>query len=196
MKKVIFLNLSFIDKFVVIFRYIFSSFLSIEMFLMTLLLFFVLLVNLKRNNRFIQMLAIGIYLGFVLGILISYTSYVKTCIDSFVKEILNYIYFPSTVVYFFIIVFVTIMILYNLFSKKLSFFKKVFNYLFFSLMYFLFTSFISLATYDGVDFLDITKLYQNDTILSFVQISNLLLVIWAIFTGFYHLYLFYKKKYD
>ena len=196
MKKVIFLNLSFIDKFVVIFRYIFSSFLSIEMFLMTLLLFFVLLVNLKRNNRFIQMLAIGIYLGFVLGILISYTSYVKTCIDSFVKEILNYIYFPSTVVYFFIIVFVTIMILYNLFSKKLSFFKKVFNYLFFSLMYFLFTSFISLATYDGVDFLDITKLYQNDTILSFVQISNLLLVIWAVFTGFYHLYLFYKKKYD
>ena len=85
------MNLSFIDKFVVIFRYIFSSFLSIEMFLMTLLLFFVLLVNLKRNNCFIQMLAIGIYLGFVLGILISYTSYVKTCIDSFVKEILNYI---------------------------------------------------------------------------------------------------------
>lgn len=196
MKKVIYLNLSFIDKFVVIFRYIFSSFLSIEMFLMILLLFFVLLVNLKRNNRFIQMLAIGIYLGFVLGILISYTSYVKTCINSFVKEILNYIYFPSTIVYFFIIVFVTIMILYNLFSKKLSFFKKVFNYLFFSLMYFLFTSFISLATYDGVDFLDVTKVYQNDTILSFVQISNLLLVIWTIFTGFYHLYLFYKKKYD
>lgn len=196
MKKVICLNLSFIDKFVVIFRYIFSSFLSIEMFLMTLLLFFVLLVNLKRNNRLIQMLAIGIYLGFVLGILISYTSYVKTCIDSFIKEILNYVYFPSTVVYFFIIVFVTIMILYNLFTKKLSFFKKVFNYLFFSFMYFLFMSFISLATYDGVDFLDVTKLYQNDTILSFVQISNLLLVIWVIFTGFYHLYLFYKKKYD
>lgn len=196
MKRVICLNLSFIDKFVVIFRYVFSSFLSIEMFLMTLLLFFVLLVNLKRNNRLIQMLAIGIYLGFVLGILISYTSYVKTCIDSFIKEMLNYIYFPSTIVYFFIIVFVTIMILYNLFSKKLSFFKKVFNYLFFSFMYFLFMAFISLATYDGVDFLDVTKLYQNDTILSFVQISNLLLIVWAIFTGFYHLYLFYKKKYD
>ena len=196
MKRVICLNLSFIDKFVVIFRYVFSSFLSIEMFLMTLLLFFVLLVNLKRNNRLIQMLAIGIYLGFVLGILISYTSYVKTCIDSFIKEMLNYIYFPSTIVYFFIIVFVTIMILYNLFSKKLSFFKKVFNYLFFSFMYFLFMSFISLATYDGVDFLDVTKLYQNDTILSFVQISNLLLIVWAIFTCFYHLYLFYKKKYD
>jgi len=193
---VIFLNLSFIDKFLVVFRYIFSSFLSIEMFLMTLLLLAVLLVNLKRNNRFIQMLAIGIYLGFVLGILISYTSYVKTCIDSFVKEILNYIYFPSTVVYFFIIVFVTIMILYNLFSKKISFFKKVFNYSFFSIMYFLFTSFISLATYDGVDFMDVTKLYQNNTILSFVQISNFLLLIWILFTIFYHLYLFYKKKYD
>ena len=63
-------------------------------------------------------------------------------------------------------------------------------------MYFLFTSFISLATYDGVDFMDVTKLYQNNTILSFVQISNFLLLIWILFTIFYHLYLFYKKKYD
>lgn len=142
------------------------------------------------------MIAIGIYIGFIIGILISYTSYVKTCVDSFVKAIMNYIYFPSTVVYFFIIVFVTIMILWTLFSKKLSFFKKVVNYSFFSILYFFFMAFISLASYDVVDIVDTSKLYQNETILCLVQISNLLLVIWLLFTLGYYLYKYFHEKYD
>ena len=190
------MNLSLLGKFNIIFKYIFSSFLSIEMFILSLLLFLILIVNLKRNNRLVQMIAIGIYIGFVIGILISYTTYVKTCVNSFVKAIMNYIYFPSTVVYFFIIVFVTVMILWTLFSKKITQFKKVINYLFFSVLYFFFMSFIALAAYDGVDLMDVSKLYQNDTILSFVQISNFILLIWSIFTGFYWLYKYLRKKYD
>ena len=190
------MNLSLIEKLGTIFKYIFSSFLSIEMFILSLLLFVILIFNLKRKNQIVQMVAIGVYIGFVLGILISYTTYVSTSVNSFVKEIMNYIYFPSTVVYFFIMVFVTIMILYTLFSRKLTTFKKIFNYSFFSLLYFFFMSFIALAAADGVDLMDITKLYENEVILSLVQISNFILLIWIIFTSFYHLYLYLKKNYD
>ena len=184
------MDLSLFGKLGTIFKYIFSSFLSIEMFLLSLLLFLILIVNLKRNNYMIQMIAIGVYIGFVIGIFISYTTYVKTCVDSFTKAVMNYVYFPST------IVFVTIMILYTLFSKKLTQFKKIINYLFFSILYFFFMSFIALATYDGVDLVDTSKLYQNDTILSLVQVSNFILLIWLIYTGFYALYRYYIKKYD
>ena len=190
------MDLSLFGKLGTIFKYIFSSFLSIEMFLLSLLLFLILIVNLKRNNYMIQMIAIGVYIGFVIGIFISYTTYVKTCVDSFTKAVMNYVYFPSTIVYFFIMVFVTIMILYTLFSKKLTQFKKIINYLFFSILYFFFMSFIALATYDGVDLVDTSKLYQNDTILSLVQVSNFILLIWLIYTGFYALYRYYIKKYD
>lgn len=190
------MNLSLIDKIGTIFKYIFSSFLSIEMFIMSLLLFIILVVNLKRKNTFVQMLAIGVYIGFIIGIFVSYTTYVKTCVDSFIKGVMNYIYFPSPIVYFFIIVFVTVMILITLFSKKLTMFKKVINYLFFSTLYFLFMSFIALGAYHGVDLVDTSVLYQNDTILSIVQISNFLLLIWLIYTVFYHLYKHFKKKYD
>ena len=134
---------------------------------------------------------IGINIEFIIGIFISYTTYVKTCIDSFFKGIMNYIYFPSTIVYFFIILFVTIMSLVTLFSKKMTLFKKVINYLLFSIM-----AFISLGAYYGVDLADTTILYQNDTILSFVQISNFVLLIWLIYTGFYYLFKHFKKKYD
>lgn len=142
------------------------------------------------------MIAIGIYIGFVIGILISYSTYVKSCMDSFVKAIMNYIYFPSTIVYFFIILFVTVMILWTLFSKKMSQFKKIVNYLFFSILYFFFMSFVALAAYDMVDLLDIAKLYQNETILCLVQISNFILLIWLLFTGFYYLFFYFKKKFD
>ena len=190
------MNLSLIDKIETIFKYIFSSFLSIEMFIISVLLFIILIVNLKRKNTLVQMIAIGIYIGFIIGIFISYTTYVKTCVDSFVKGIMNYIYFPSTIVYFFIILFVTVMILITLFSKKMTTFKKVINYLFFSTLYFLFMSFIALGAHYGVDLVETTVLYQNDVILSIVQISNFLLLIWLIFTGFYHLNRHFKNKYD
>ena len=190
------MNLTLLEKIMIIFKYIFSSFLSIEMFILSLLLFAILIINLKKNNYIVQMVAIGVYIGFILGILISYTTYVKTCVDSFVKAILNYIYFPSTVVYFFIIVFATVMILYTLFSKKLSYFKKVVNYSIFSLLYFFFMSFVALATYDSVDLIEKTELYKNETILAFVQMSNFLLLIWLVFTGFYYLYLYFEKKYN
>lgn len=190
------MNLSLMGKFETIFKYIFSSFLSIEMFILSFLLFLILIVNLKRNNHLVQMVSIGIYIGFVIGILISYSTYVKTCIDSFVKEIMNYVYFPSTIVYFFIIIFVTILIIYTLFSNKMTYLKKIVNYLFFSVLYFFFMSFIALAAYDSVDLVDVSKLYQNETILSLVQVSNFILVIWLIFTGFYHLYRFFKNRYD
>ena len=190
------MNLSLLGKIGIILKYIFSSFLSIEMFIMCLLLFLILLFNLKKNNFIFQLIAIAIYMGFIIGVFISYTTYVKTCIDSFIKSIMNYIYFPSTIVYFFIMLFVVVMTLYTLFSRKMTFTKKIVNYSVFSILYFLFMSFLSLAAYNAVDLLDLSKLYQSDTILSFVQISNLLLLIWLIYTGFYHLYLYFQKKYD
>ena len=190
------MNLSLFEKIGVIFKYTFSSFLSIELFVLSLLVFLVLYINIKRKNQIIQLSSFVLYIGFIIGVFISYTSYVQTCIDSFVKTIMNYIYFPSTIVYFFIMLFVTIVMIYTLLSKKIHLYKKIFNYATFSILYYFFLSFLSLASYDMVDLLDITKLYENDVILSIVQISNLLLVIWLIVTGFYHLYLYFKKKYD
>lgn len=190
------MNLSIFEKIGIIFKYLFSSFFSIEAFIISILFFSILVLNIKRKNIVISIISIGVYLGFVLGIFITYTTYVKSSIDSFVKAVMNYIYFPSTIVYFFIIIFVTVMIIYTVLSKKISNLKKIINYAVFSLLYFFFISFLSLASYISIDLLDITKLYENDVILSIVQISNFILLIWFIYTGFYHLYLFYKKKYD
>ena len=54
------MNLSLIGKVGVIIRYIFSSFLSIEIFIISLLLLCILLINIKRKNTLVQIAAIGI----------------------------------------------------------------------------------------------------------------------------------------
>ena len=190
------MNLSILDKIVTVFKYTFSSFLSIELFIFSILLFIILIFNFKKKNKYIQLIIIGIYIGFLLGIALSYSIYVKSCIDSLVKVIMNYIYFPSTIMYFFIIVLVTGLLFYTVFSKKVTDFKKIFNFTVFSVLYYFFTSFIALATRDGVDLLDVVTLYKNDIILSIVQISNCILLIWLLFTAFYYLFRFFKKKFD
>ena len=57
-------------------------------------------------------------------------------------------------------------------------------------------SFIALASYDKVDIMEKSILYQNDTILSVVQVSNFLFVLWILITIFYYLYKYFKKKFD
>ena len=108
---------------------------------------------------------------------------------------MNYIYFPSPVVYFFIVLFMLIVCIRTLFSD-ISIIKKVFNYIFMSVIYFLFFLFIVRVTMNGIVLMDLSSVYNDEVILSIVQISNLLFVIWIIVTGFYKLYNFYKKKFD
>ena len=190
------MSMSLFDKLKIIFEYMFSSFLPIEMLVLSLLLLCILLVNIKVNNKYINIAAIGIYLGFILGIIISYSDYVKLCINGFVKSILNYIFFPSTFVYFLIFLFVTGLMIYTIFNKKMKKVKKVVNYVCFTALYFLFMSFVVLSVYSGVDIYDTIALYKNEIILALVQVSNLLFLIWILFTIFYELYQFYKRKFD
>lgn len=190
------MNMSFLQKIGTVFKYMFSSFVSIELFLLSLLLFLILIINIRLKKKYITASSIVIYIGFLIGIVVSHLSYAKTCIDAFLKGTLNYIYFPSTVAYFFIIVFITIMMIYSILSNKLTTFKKVFNYMIFSIMYFFFSSFVAVATFNKIDFSNITELYKHDIILSIVQVSNLLLVGWILFTLFYKLFVYFKTKFD
>lgn len=180
----------------IIFKYTFSSFLAIELLLFSTLLFIILLVNMKREEKVITYSAIGVYIGLLIGTMIAYNEYVLECVKAFFKLIVGYVCFPSTVAFFFTIVVITGIMIYTLFSKKLSNFKKIFNYLIFSILYFLFMSFIAITAYSDINLESNISLYTNDYVLAIVQCSNLLLLVWAIFTLFFRLYMYFKKKYD
>ena len=117
-----------------------------------------------------------------------------TIIDK-VALIFKYI-FSSMVVYFFIILFVTIDIIITIFSNKMPRTKKIVNSSVLSILYFCFMAVISIALTNDINLSSTVSLYTNDTLLSFIQMSNLLFAFWIEFTILYYFYKFLQKKFD
>ena len=190
------MDLGLFDKMKIIFQLLFSSFMSIEIVLFFLLLFLLLVFNVKIKNKLAPII-LSIFL--VIGIIVFcfvFSSYAITCLDSFIMKIMDYYYFPSTIVYFFIFLFMVSVCFITMFSKKMKPMKKVFNYCCSIIVFLLFSMFIVLAVYSKIDFADTVALYQNNQILTLVQVSNLIVLFWFVVSCFYYLYLFFKKKFD
>lgn len=190
------MDLGLFDKMKIIFQLLFSSFMSIEIVLFFLLLFLLLVFNVKIKNKLVPII-LSIFL--VIGIIVFcfvFSSYAITCLDSFIMKIMDYYYFPSTIVYFFIFLFMVSVCFITMFSKKMKPMKKVFNYCCSIIVFLLFSMFVVLAVYSKIDFADTVALYQNNQILTLVQVSNLIVLFWFVVSCFYYLYLFFKKKFD
>lgn len=190
------MEMTIIDKLALIFKYTISSFMGIELFLLSLLLFLFTFLNIKKNNKIVKIISTILCIGFLIGIIVTYKSYAIESIDSFIKAILSYLYFPSMVVYFFIILFVTIDVIITIFSKKMPKTKKVVNSIILSILYFCFMAVVSLALTNNLNLSSTVSLYTNDTILSFIQMSNLLFAFWTEFTILYYFYKILQKKFD
>ena len=190
------MELGLVDKMKIIFQTLFSSFMTIEILLFFLLLFVLLVCNIKIKNKFVPIVLSGFLGILIVAFVVYFSSYVLTCVDSFIMKVMDYYYFPSTVVFFFIFIFMVGIFIFTLFSKKLTTFKKIFNYFCCILVFLFFAMFTSLAVVHDIDLSDTIALYENNQILTVVQVSNLIILFWIIFTLFYYLYSYFKKKFD
>lgn len=187
---------SFLEKFDLVFRNTFSSFLGIETLAIALLLFLFLVLNISRKSTVVKVGMFLIIVGFLFGVAYLNRSYTIFSIDYLIKVVMNYIYFPSTLVYFIIIVLSAVFIISSNFSKKMPPLKKWLDAIFFTVIYFLFFNFIIVVFNNKLDLTDKVGLYADKTVLSIIQLSNLFFVAWLIVLLFYKLYDYFKNNYD
>lgn len=187
---------SFMEKFDLVFRNTFSSFLGIETLAIALLLFLFLVLNISRKSTVVKVGMFLIIVGFLFGVAYLNRSYTIFSIDYLIKVVMNYIYFPSTLVYFIIIVLSAVFIISSNFSKKMPPLKKWLDAIFFTVIYFLFFNFIIVVFNNKLDLTDKVGLYADKTVLSIIQLSNLFFVAWLVVIFFYKLYCFFSKNYD
>lgn len=190
------MEIGLLEKMKIVFEVLFSSFMSIEIFLFFLLLFLLVLFNIKIKNKIIPFILTGFLLILIVFFCFYFSSYALTCIDTFIMKLMDYYYFPSTVVFFFLFLFMVGVFIFTMFRKKLSMFSKILNYGCSILVFLFFAMFVSLAIVDGIDLSDTVALYENKQILTVVQVSNFIILFWILITFFYQLYLFFKRKYD
>ena len=187
---------SFMEKFDLVFRNTFSSFLGIETLAIALLLFLFLVLNISRKSTVVKVGMFLIIVGFLFGVAYLNRSYTIFSIDYVIKVVMNYIYFPSTLVYFIIIVLSAVFIISSNFSKRMPPLKKWLDAIFFTIIYFLFFNFIIVVFNNKLDLTDKVGLYADKTVLSIIQLSNLFFVAWLIVLLFYKLYDYFKNNYD
>lgn len=190
------MDLGLFDKMKIVFDLLFSSFMSIEIFLFFLLLLVLVVVNIKVKNKVVPIILSIFVFILIIAFVIEFSSYALTCVDSFIMKIMDYYYFPSTVVFFFIFLFMVGIFVYTMFCKKKMPVKKMFNYFCSVAVFFFFAMFVCLAVFGNLDLADTVSLYDNKQILTVVQVSNLIVLFWIIVTLFYQLYLFFKRKFD
>ena len=190
------MELSLFEKMKIIFELLFSSFMFIELFFLFLLLFLLVVVNTKVKNKVLPVFLTIVFIISVITIVVYNFSYVATYVDTFIMKVMDYYYFPSTVVFFFLFILAIFIFIYTIFSKRLLTWKKIFNYGIMTVIFLLFSMFIGVASIHHIDLSDVVSLYQNDQILSVVQLSNLIFLCWIIISFFYHLYMFFKRKFD
>lgn len=190
------MEMTIIDKLILIFKYITSSFMGIELLLLCLLLFLFTVINIKKNNKIVKIISIILCISFLIGLVIAYHNYALYCIDSFIKFFLSYIYFPSMVMYFFIMIITTVGIVITILSNKLTKSKKIINSVVFSFMYLCFMCVAAIALSNNLDLLVVSDLYKNDTLLSFIQVSNIVFFFWLEYTLLYYFYRFLEYKLD
>lgn len=188
--------MSFLEKIQTLFNYMFSSFLTIELFMLILLFFFLLILNIKRKKRIVNYftsICIIIFMGIIIFLNWNYAVY---CFDYFMEGIIKNILFPSTVVYFWIVFLVSLFTIITILNKKDMKLKRYVNYISFAFIYLLFSLFIVEVISNKIILADRVELYTNNVILAIVQISDLIFVLWVIYTLFWYLFRYFKKKYD
>ena len=190
------MKLNIMEKILVVFNSFFSSFMSIEILLIGFLLFIFLILNAKKNVKLVKIFLTFIYLVFFTFICIYYQDYVVQSVDGLLKYIMKYIYFPSLAMYFILMVFVTLGMIYTMFSIRISSFLRYLNICIFSLLHILYFQVIGLVVQNKIYFTTDVEIYKNETILSLVQISNLLLFIWILIMMFYQIYQYLRRKFD
>lgn len=190
------MELTIFDKISTMLKYIFSSYMGIELFILSLLLFTFTILNIKKNNKIVKIISIILCIAFLIGLIIAYHDYAVYCIDSFITFLLSKIYFPSMVVYFFIMIIVTIAIIITIMSKKMAKSKKIVNSVVLSFMYLCFMCVAAIALTENLDLSVASNLYKNDTLLSFIQVSDLIFFFWCEYTILYYFYKLLEYKLD
>lgn len=190
------INISIFNKLKIIFKYFFSSFMSLELLIIVLCIFAFLFLNLKTNKKIIKMFVPISILLFLAFIAMGFHNYVVAAIEQLIKMIMNYFYFPSMAFYFIIIILSTIFLIYNVWTNKYSEKYKILNYIFSLILYILFIGLFSYIVSNGISLSMDYSIYKDQYIISFVQISNIVFAIWIITLAIIKLYKYFKEKYD
>lgn len=149
-------------------------------FLIVLLMLIILLdLIYGKNTKQTKILYICILLLILIYGLFEYYKPLLNILDVYITYIFKMTYFPSIIDYFSMIIITIIIQIYSI--NKLNKIQKNINIWISIIIELLFIINLIALNNISIDLNNITKIYENDLLLSIFQISSILFMIWLIF---------------
>lgn len=164
----------------------FQSFLTIEIFLIFVIILIFLLYNEKRQNKKVKISLSALILFFLSLLIFYFFDDIKTVFGEIIKMLMRCFYFPNIIFYIFTVIISFIMLIYTIFKEKMTKLNKIITYIFTLIHLFLFTNFISLAITNNISLIDEANIYQHDNMFVIVLFSQIIFILLIIYKVIYH----------
>ncbi len=173
------LKLTLFDKLKIMFDLMLDSPLFIFLFIFSILSLCILL-DLKEKNKNVTKLSIaGVYLVLILTLVIKYHTSVFNTLDYFINNLFIVFYFPNLAIYVVMIIISNILMFKNLFLDKKEPIRVISLCAYVLIMYMMMLI-IHTVGIEHINVYDELSVYSNTNVLSLIELSNIVFVIWII----------------
>lgn len=188
-------DFSFIDKIKILMNIIVSSPFYIGLIVALVVVLMVFIVSIVLKRKLSKWIYIGIWLLFILSIIIIYRNFMFNLFDNLFDTIFMALYFPNLSTYIIILTVTNFFFLYSLLKKKLDKLYKILNITNTILIDVLFVIIIGVITSNNINVYEELTVYSNSSLLVLLELSSALFTAWILLnlltTTYYKL-----KKYD
>ena len=173
------LQLTLLEKLKILFDLILASPFFIFLLIFTILVFVILLDSKSYKKKQMQRYIAGIYTLVFIAVVIKHHSSFLNVIDYLINNVFVVFYFPNIALYALMIIIINIIMLRSLFTKKDKIIRTI-NMASYSFIMYLMLLVIYTITTENIDVYNELNMYSNSTILTLVDLSNILFLIWMI----------------
>lgn len=173
------LQLTLLEKLKILLDLILASPFFIFLLIFTILVFVILLDSKNYKKRQVQRYIFGIYLLVFIAVIIKHHSSFLSILDYLMNNVFVIFYFPNIAIYAAMIIIINIIMLKSIFSKKDKVIRTL-NMASYSLIMYLMLLVVYTITTENIDVYNELSMYTNSTILTLVELSNIIFVIWMV----------------
>lgn len=155
-----------------------------------------MILNSKKRKFYVNMLVSFIISFLFIFVVFGFSEFVKVAFNSYIKYLIRYYYFPNVAVYYVSSLLSCIILIFSIFSNKINYSKRIFNYIVLGILFILFMGINGYLISNNYALNLTSNIYKDNLLVSFMQTSNLFILIYFLGTIFYYLYLYFKKNYD
>ena len=186
-------DFSLIEKIQKLMNIIISSplFLFCSMLGVAVLIYYI--ISLKKDRKVNKWIFIGIWSFLAILLIVNYSNVALNLIDNSFENVILALYFPDLTVYIIILSITNFFFFYSIFSKRLSHFNKIINFVNALIIDIFLILIIDIVNANDINVYEKLTIYSNSNLLILLELTSAVFTSWILIILFLKAYRKLKK---